>query len=78
MAHVGALDRAPAQRFAHHLGGQFGWRNVFQAATKCANSGAHTADYYYFTCHDPAPVSVSEPVFEWNMPGVMPAGQYAP
>ena len=51
MAHVLTVYLRAGQRFAHHLRGQLGGRDVFEAAAKSSNSGTHRADYNYFTGH---------------------------
>ena len=51
MAHILAFYMGTRQRFAHNQRAQLGGRNVFQAATKGADGGAHCADDDDFTGH---------------------------
>ena len=51
MAHVFAVYAGAVERLAYHLRGQFGGGNVFEAAAKGANGGAHSADDDDFTGH---------------------------
>jgi hypothetical protein len=51
MTYIFAFCIGTLKGFTHHLCAQLCGRNVFQAATKCTNGGAHTADNDYFTAH---------------------------
>jgi len=56
VADVLALHLRARERLAHDQRAQFGGRNVFQAAAKGANGGAHGADDDDFTGHGFSPV----------------------
>ena len=58
MAYVFALGLGARQGLSHHLRGQIGGGNVFQAAAEGANGGTDGANDDYFTGHGVFPLSV--------------------
>ena len=51
VADVLAVHMGTGQRFTHHQRAQFGGGDVFQAAAKGSDGGAHAAYNYNFTGH---------------------------
>jgi hypothetical protein len=51
MANIFAFCVGALEGFSHDLSAQLSGGNVFEAAPKCANGGAHCADNDDFTAH---------------------------